>query len=141
MPLILVRPIWQTMTRKSSDSCSLGRTCAPTPGNSASSRRLSSMVNCQKGARMSCFPAPASTSFPLSRRSATARSGLTDSVRHGRTGVLVDDKAHLFSALDELRANKEKRAELGRNARGFASQFSWEAMGKAWEELLRRIVS
>ncbi len=75
MPLILVRPIWQTMTRKSSDSCSLGRTCAPTPGNSASSRRLSSMVNCQKGARMSCFPAPASTSSPLSRRSATARRG------------------------------------------------------------------
>ena len=90
---------------------------------------------------MSCFPAPASTSFTLSRRSATARPGLTDSVRHGRTGVLVDDKANLFSALDELRANKEKRAELGRNARGFASQFSWEAMGKAWEELLRRIVS
>jgi len=68
-------------------------------------------------------------------------SGLTDSVRHGRTGVLADDKVHLFSALDDLRANQEKRAELGRNARGFASQFSWEATGKAWEELLRRIVS
>ena len=90
---------------------------------------------------MSCFPAPASTSFPLSQQLATARPGLTDSVRHGRTGVLVDDKVHLFSALDELRANQEKREELGRNARGFASQFSWEATGKAWEELLRRIVS
>ena len=139
MPLILVRPIWQTMTRKSSDSCSLGRTCAPTPGNSASSRRLSSMVNCQKSATMSCFPAPASTSFPLSRRSATARPGLADSVRHGRTGVLVDDKTHLFSALDELRANQEKREELGRNAREFASQFSWEATGEEWEELLKSL--
>ena len=48
-------------------------------------------------------------------------------------------KTHLFSALDELRANQEKREELGRNARGFASQFSWEATGKAWEELLLRI--
>ena len=66
-------------------------------------------------------------------------AGLTDSVRHGRTGVLVDDKAHLFSALDDLRANKEMREELGRNAKEFASQFSWEATGKAWEELLRRI--
>ena len=58
--------------------------------------------------------------------------GLTDSVRHGRTGVLVDDKAHLFSAFDDLRADREKRKELGCNARDFASQFSWE-------ELLRRI--
>ncbi|SMB86752.1 Glycosyltransferase [Corynebacterium glucuronolyticum] len=65
--------------------------------------------------------------------------GLTDSVRHGRTGVLVEDKAHLFSALDELRANQEKRADLGRNAREFASQFSWESTGEKWEELLRRI--
>ena len=88
---------------------------------------------------MSCFPAPASTSFPLSRRSATARPGLADSVRHGRTGVLVDDKTHLFSALDELRANQEKREELGRNAREFASQFSWEATGEEWEELLKSL--
>ncbi|EEI26167.1 glycosyltransferase family 4 protein [Corynebacterium glucuronolyticum] len=67
--------------------------------------------------------------------------GLTDSVRHGRTGVLVDDKAHLFSALDELRTNQEKREELGRNAREFASQFSWEATGEAWEALLQRITT
>lgn len=55
--------------------------------------------------------------------------GLTDSVRNGRTGVLVDDKAHLFGALDDLRVNKDKREALGRNAREFASQFSWEATG------------
>ena len=54
--------------------------------------------------------------------------------------MLVDDKAHLFSALDDLRANQEKREDLGRNAREFASQFSWEATGEAWEELLRQIV-
>ena len=65
--------------------------------------------------------------------------GLTASGRHGRTGVLVDDKVHLFSALDELRANQEKRAELGRNAREFASQFSWEATGEEWEELLKSL--
>lgn len=67
--------------------------------------------------------------------------GLTDSVRHGRTGVLVDDEAHLFSAFDDLRADPEKRKELGRNARDFASQFSWEATGEKWETLLQRIAT
>lgn len=62
-------------------------------------------------------------------------------VCHGLIGVLVDDKSHLFSAFDDLRANKEKREELGRNAREFASQFSWEATGEAWEALLQRITT
>ena len=62
--------------------------------------------------------------------------GLTDSIRNGSTGLLVDDKSHLFSAIDTLRANPDLRAELGANARSFAAQFSWDATGKKWEGLL-----
>ena len=53
----------------------------------------------------------------------------------GHVGVEVTTAADL----DELRANQEKRADLGRNAREFASQFSWEATGEEWEELLKSL--
>ena len=66
----------------------------------------------------------------------TRAGGLTDSIRNGSTGLLVDDKSHLFSAIDTLRANPDLRAELGANARSFAAQFSWDATGKKWEGLL-----
>lgn len=54
--------------------------------------------------------------------------GLRDSVRDGETGLLVPhgDVAALADALGTLVADADLRERLGRNARSFALEFSWD---------------
>jgi glycosyltransferase involved in cell wall biosynthesis len=54
--------------------------------------------------------------------------GLKESVRHGRTGLLVPhgDPAALAAALGELAGDAGLRARLGRGAREFAAGLSWD---------------
>lgn len=69
---------------------------------------------------------------------ASRSPGLRDSVRDGETGVLVPhgDIESLARALEGLLGNPEERERLGRHARRFAENFTWEASARAMETVL-----
>jgi glycosyltransferase involved in cell wall biosynthesis len=66
--------------------------------------------------------------------------GLRDSVRHGRTGLLVphDDVPALTRALHGVLTDAHLRDELGRGARDFAAGFGWDHTARAMEGVLER---
>lgn len=65
--------------------------------------------------------------------------GLRDSVQDGQTGVLVDTKGAFIAAVQALVSDRVRRDELGRGARKFAAQFSWDETGRRFEKLLGRL--
>lgn len=67
-------------------------------------------------------------------------AGLRDSIVDGVTGILVDSEDALTTALSGLLDDPRRRRELGDAARVRARGFSWEATGKAWRELLEKLV-
>lgn len=64
--------------------------------------------------------------------------GLRDSVVHGRTGLLVPhgDVGALARALDAFLTDTGTRDEMGRAARRFAEEFTWEAAADGMERFL-----
>lgn len=68
--------------------------------------------------------------------------GLRDSVRDGRTGLLVPhgDREALARALWRLVEDRELRERLGGNAREFAKGFGWEEAVDRTEEHLEEVV-
>ena len=68
--------------------------------------------------------------------------GLRDSVVDGVTGLLVPhgDVGALARALGRVLGDAELRDRLGRQARGFAERFSWDASAQATEAFLTRVV-
>ena len=60
---------------------------------------------------------------------ATRIIGHTDAVIEGTTGVLVDpdDPVALGTAIADLVADDDRRAQLGRDALGNAARFTWES--------------
>lgn len=67
-------------------------------------------------------------------------AGLRDSVVDGATGVLVDSETQFDAALAGLLDAPRRRRALGDAARARARNFSWEATGEAWRDLLGEIV-
>src|SRR6058998_1254868 len=69
--------------------------------------------------------------------------GLRESVRHGETGFLVPhgDVAALADRVLELAFDPALTARLGRGARAFAEQLSWERAARATEGHLRRVIA
>jgi glycosyltransferase involved in cell wall biosynthesis len=69
--------------------------------------------------------------------------GLRESVRHGETGFLVPhgDVGALAERLRALAADAGLVARLGRNARAFAEQLSWERAAGATEAHLQRVIA
>jgi glycosyltransferase involved in cell wall biosynthesis len=75
---------------------------------------------------------------------AFASGGLTDIVRHERTGLLVPegDVAALAGALDDLLSRADQGADLGRAARVHALEtFAPDAVARRYAELYRRIAA
>jgi glycosyltransferase involved in cell wall biosynthesis len=75
---------------------------------------------------------------------ATRTDGLLDSVLDGETGLLVSNEesrapSALAEALLALVENETHRRELGANAVGWASRFTWEAAARSTEDLLEEI--
>jgi glycosyltransferase involved in cell wall biosynthesis len=68
--------------------------------------------------------------------------GLRESVRDGRTGILVPhgDVGALAEAIGGLLRDAELRERLGRQARAFAEGYSWQASADAFEAYLLRLV-
>jgi glycosyltransferase involved in cell wall biosynthesis len=65
--------------------------------------------------------------------------GLSESVRDGVTGVLVDGDLEDFAAvLGDLLADQPRRAGLGGAAAVWASQFTWAAAAARWARVLDR---
>ncbi len=69
--------------------------------------------------------------------------GLRESVRHGETGFLVPhgDERALAERLLALAADPALVARLGRGARAFAEQLSWERAARATEAHLHRVIA
>ena len=69
--------------------------------------------------------------------------GLRESVVHGRTGLLVPhgDIPALARALASLLTDRALRGDMSREARAFASRFSWDASAGAFEVALARVVA
>jgi len=68
--------------------------------------------------------------------------GLRDSVVDGVTGLMVShgDVGALAGALGRVLGDPDLRDRLGRQARGFAERFSWDASADAMEGFLTRVV-
>lgn len=66
--------------------------------------------------------------------------GLRDSIRHGQTGILVDDRASLLRAVRGLLHDDATRTAMGDAARAWATSFSWADTGQRWERLLTDLV-
>jgi len=69
--------------------------------------------------------------------------GLRESVRHGETGFLVPhrDARALADCMLALAADPALVARLGRGARAFAEQLSWERAARATEAQLQRVLA
>jgi len=62
--------------------------------------------------------------------------GLSESIVHGRTGVLVTDLDAMTAAVDGLLSNAAERAVLGEAAVEHSQNFTWARTVDAWESLL-----
>ena len=64
-------------------------------------------------------------------------------MRHGETGFLVPhgDVPALAGRLLGLAADPALTARLGRNARAFAEQLSWERAARSTEAHLQRVIA
>ena len=66
----------------------------------------------------------------------TGAGGLSESIVHGRTGMLVDDLDGLTAAVDHLLTDTTTRESLGAAAIEHAANFTWARSVQAWESLL-----
>jgi glycosyltransferase involved in cell wall biosynthesis len=62
--------------------------------------------------------------------------GLSESIVHGRTGILVTDLEAMTAAVDRLLSDAASREELGRAGVVHAQHFTWTRTIEAWESLL-----
>lgn len=68
--------------------------------------------------------------------------GPVDSVRHGRTGLLIDGGAGDFAdSVGALLADDDLRRRMDRAVRSWVAQFHWERSVDAWEDLLSEVSS
>ncbi|MFL6136173.1 MAG: glycosyltransferase family 4 protein [Frankiaceae bacterium] len=65
-----------------------------------------------------------------------AAGGVTESIRDGLTGLLVEDEAGLVDALRLLLVDDEARERMGAAARDFATGFSWASAGERFGSVL-----
>ncbi|MDY3128360.1 MAG: glycosyltransferase family 4 protein [Corynebacterium sp.] len=62
--------------------------------------------------------------------------GLRDSVKTGKTGLLIDTKAEFIAATRQLINDPTLRQKLGSNAKAYAADFSWNETGRRFAELI-----
>ncbi len=62
--------------------------------------------------------------------------GVTESIVHGETGLLVDSAAELIGRTRELLHDTEARLAMGKSARERATSFDWQSSAAQFERLL-----
>lgn len=62
--------------------------------------------------------------------------GLSESIVHGVTGILVEDVGEMARVADQLLSEHAEREELGRHAKALSGRYSWTAAVDEWERLL-----
>ena len=69
--------------------------------------------------------------------------GVTDSVKNGITGILVEDGniMELANAIIKILQDEDLRRQLSVRATLWARQFEWKAISKKFEEILNKITS
>ncbi|MGV0398296.1 glycosyltransferase family 4 protein [Corynebacterium suicordis] len=67
----------------------------------------------------------------------SSSAGLRDSVIDGTTGLLAGSEGGFINAVEWMLDNPEERVRMGKAAQERAQQFSWEATGQKWEQILR----
>lgn len=97
------------------------------------------LTSSKEGWGISCMEANACATPTVASNS----PGLRESVISGKTGLLVPhgDCKKLALALGSLLKNPESRQEMGKNARNFAENFSWDTSAQAMENFLARVVA
>ena len=95
------------------------------------------LTSSKEGWGISCMEANACATPTVASNS----PGLRESVISGETGLLVPhgDRKKLALALGSLLQNPKSREEMGRNARSFAENFSWDTSAQAMEDFLIQI--
>lgn len=68
-------------------------------------------------------------------------AGLRDSIVDGETGLLAGSPGGFINAVEQLLDHPQWRQELGRKAQVRAREFSWDATGAAWAQLLEDVVA
>lgn len=66
--------------------------------------------------------------------------GLSESIKDGFSGVLVNDVTEMADATHRLLCDHSTREQLARNARSLSHRYSWDAAVIAWERLLESVV-
>jgi hypothetical protein len=61
-------------------------------------------------------------------------------VRHGETGLLIDDPRELAHAAQTLAADTERRRRMGEAARSHAAAFTWERAAVDYEDIVNSLV-
>jgi glycosyltransferase involved in cell wall biosynthesis len=65
-----------------------------------------------------------------------AAGGTTESVVHGRTGLLADNPAQFADHVALLLSDPQLREEMGAEARRYAGQFTWTATGEQFRTVV-----
>src|SRR3972149_5712094 len=65
-------------------------------------------------------------------------AGLSESIKTGETGYLVSNEKELIEKICLLLSNEKKRVTLSRNAKDWASSFSWENAANESIEIIER---
>ena len=70
----------------------------------------------------------------------TSAEGANDLIIDGYNGYLIPNRDYnlMIEKLEELANNKEKRLELGKNARSFSLKYSSDNIKKEWLDLLKK---
>lgn len=67
--------------------------------------------------------------------------GLRDSIRQGKTGLLVNDENGFSDAINILLSDNKLRSTMGKQAKAWAMKFSWDKASKKSLRLLNSLIS
>ena len=69
-------------------------------------------------------------------------SGLRDSIKHGYSGLLVEDGniEKLAEAIIDILSDSDLREELSRNAIEWAKRFSWDRSAEEFEKVIKNVI-
>lgn len=65
--------------------------------------------------------------------------GLSESIKHGKTGLLAKDKRDMIKKINNILKNKEDRERMSKNAKNFAMKFNWDNAATETISIMERL--